>query len=95
MLPKGKPQTLKTREPALPAAAAAVYGPRGLARPALAAPVFSVQCLPWEKERKKFDYMQINPVKRGLVRAPGDWPWSSWRFYFRQDASVLRMDGLD
>ena len=26
--------------------------------------------------------------------APGDWPWSSWRFYFWQDASILRMDPL-
>jgi len=25
--------------------------------------------------------MHNNPVKCGLVKAPGDWPWSSWRFY--------------
>jgi putative transposase len=36
-----------------------------------------------------------NPAKRGLVSSPGDWPWSSWRFYFLHDASVLRMDRLD
>ena len=29
---------------------------------------------------------------RGLVRAPGDRPWSSWRFYYWEDASNLRMD---
>jgi putative transposase len=40
------------------------------------------------------NYMHNNPVKRGLVSAPGDWPWSSWRFYFLQDASILRMDRL-
>ena len=37
-----------------------------------------------EKKRKqKIDYMHNNPVKRGLVAHPGDWPWSSWRFYYR------------
>jgi hypothetical protein len=36
--------------------------------------------------------MHNNPVTRGLVRAPGDWPWSSWRFYYWEDASILRMD---
>ena len=49
------------------------------------------------RERKleeKLNYMHNNPVKRGLVRSPGDWPWSSWRFYFLQDASILRMDRL-
>jgi hypothetical protein len=36
--------------------------------------------------------MHNNPVKRGLVRQPGDWPWSSWRFYFLTDISLLPMD---
>ena len=35
-----------------------------------------------EKRREKLNYMHNNPVKRGLVSSPGDWPWSSWRFYF-------------
>jgi len=47
------------------------------------------------KLREKLNYMHNNPVKRGLVSSPGDWPWSSWRFYYLQDASVLRMDRLD
>jgi putative transposase len=47
------------------------------------------------KRREKLNYMHNNPVKRGLVRSPGDWPWSSWRFYFLQDASILRMDRLE
>ena len=33
-----------------------------------------------------------NPVVRGLVTHPGDWPWSSWRFYYREDRSLLAMD---
>jgi putative transposase len=36
-----------------------------------------------EKRLEKLDYMHDNPVKRGLVTAPADWPWSSWRFYHR------------
>ena len=35
-----------------------------------------------------------NPVTRGLVSSPGDWPWSSWTFYYLQDASILRMDRM-
>ena len=46
-----------------------------------------------EKKRlEKLDYMHNNPVQRGLVSSPGDWAWSSWRFYFLQDASLLTMD---
>jgi len=48
-----------------------------------------------EKRREKLNYMHNNPVKRGLVKFPSDWPWSSWRYYFLHDTSVLRMDRLD
>jgi len=35
-----------------------------------------------EKKRvEKLRYMHRNPVKRGLVAAPEDWRWSSYRFY--------------
>jgi putative transposase len=47
-----------------------------------------------EKIQEKLNYLHNHPVKRGLVSAPGDWPWSSWRFYYLQDASLLRMDRL-
>jgi len=42
--------------------------------------------------REKPKYMHNDAVKRGLASSPGDWPWSSWRFYFLHDGSVLRMD---
>jgi hypothetical protein len=29
------------------------------------------------------------------VSSPGDWPWSSWRYYYLNDLSALRMDRLD
>ena len=48
-----------------------------------------------KKRQEKLDYMHDNPVKRGVVSSAGDWPWSSWRFYLLQDASILRMDRLE
>jgi putative transposase len=30
---------------------------------------------------EKLRYLHRNPVKRGLVREPADWPWSSFRHY--------------
>jgi len=48
-----------------------------------------------EKKRlEKLDYMHNNPVLRGLVRAADQWPWSSFRFYYLSDTSLLSMDRL-
>ena len=44
--------------------------------------------------QEKLDYLHNNPVTRGLVSAPGDWPRSSCGFYFLGDESVLRMDRM-
>jgi putative transposase len=44
------------------------------------------------KHNEKLDDMHNNPVARGLVAHPGDWPWSSRRFYYREDRSLLAMD---
>ncbi len=33
------------------------------------------------KRIEKLRYMHRNPVTRGLVAHPGDWPWSSYRHY--------------
>ena len=40
----------------------------------------------------KLDYCHKNPVTRGLVERPEEWPWSSYRFYELGDATVLKMD---
>jgi REP-associated tyrosine transposase len=46
-----------------------------------------------EKKRlEKLNYTHGNPVKRGIVASPDQWPWSSCRFYFLEDASILAMD---
>jgi putative transposase len=34
-----------------------------------------------EKEIEKLKYLHRNPVVRGLVTRPDDWPWSSYRHY--------------
>ena len=34
-----------------------------------------------KKRVEKLDYMHRNPVTRGLVERPEDWPWSSQRYY--------------
>jgi REP-associated tyrosine transposase len=50
----------------------------------------------WSSKKidEKLDYMHNNPVVRKLVDQPGDWPWSSWRFYFLNDCSLLPMDPI-
>jgi putative transposase len=47
-----------------------------------------------KKYMEKLDYMHNNPVMKGLVSSPDQWPWSSFRFYYLNDASVLSMDRL-
>ncbi len=48
-----------------------------------------------EKKRvEKLNYMHGNPTKRRLVAEPGDWQWSSWRFYQLGDVSVLATDRI-
>ena len=47
-----------------------------------------------KKRDGKLNSMHNNPVKRGLVKHPGHWPWSSRRFYFWNDASILGMDKM-
>jgi len=40
--------------------------------------------------RATVDYVHANPVRRGLVNFPDDWPWSSSRFYSgRSDLLLL------
>ena len=43
---------------------------------------------------EKLNYMHNNPVKRGLVSSPEEWPWSSFRFYYLNDSTLLSMDRL-
>jgi putative transposase len=44
------------------------------------------------KKNEKLHYMHANPVIRGLVQHPKDWPWSSWSFYAKGEPGLVRMD---
>ena len=44
------------------------------------------------KVREKLEYMHENPVKRGLVKNPGEWMWSSFWFYEKGEQGLVRID---
>jgi len=43
-----------------------------------------------KKRVEKLRYLHRNPVKRGLVEAPEQWPWSSFRVYAYQEMGAVR-----
>jgi len=45
-----------------------------------------------KKRVEKLRYMHRNPVKRGLVESAEQWRWSSYRFYFLNEAGVVRVN---
>jgi putative transposase len=44
------------------------------------------------KTKEKLNYMHANPVSRGLVAQPGEWPWSSWSFYSGGKPGLIGID---
>ena len=45
--------------------------------------------------RDALQYIHTNPVKKGLVKKPEDWPWSSIHSYGGPGPTRLRVDVLD
>ena len=45
-----------------------------------------------EKRIEKLRYMHRNPVKRGLVTAPEDWKWSSFRAYACGEGGLVKVN---
>ncbi|MFZ0818704.1 MAG: transposase [Candidatus Acidiferrales bacterium] len=45
-----------------------------------------------KKRREKLDYMHANPVKRGLVKSPTQWIWSSYSFYEKGEKGLIPID---
>jgi putative transposase len=43
------------------------------------------------KFREKLRYMHRNPVKRGLVENPEDWPWSSYRHWLTGEQGRVQL----
>ena len=48
-----------------------------------------------KKVKEKLDYMHANPVNRGLVEHPKDWPWSSWSHYAMGKEGLIRIDTME
>jgi putative transposase len=47
------------------------------------------------KRAEKLRYMHENPVKRGLVKEPDQWGWSSFRQYFYGERGPLAINDWD
>jgi putative transposase len=47
-----------------------------------------------QKKSEKLEYMHGNPVTRGLVLHPRDWPWSSWSNYAQHGPGLIAVDLL-
>ena len=41
---------------------------------------------------EKLHYMHMNPIKRNLVTHQRDWLWSSYSFYAKKEAGLIRID---
>lgn len=48
-----------------------------------------------KKIDEKQDYLHSNPIVLKLVDEHGNWSWSSWRFYFLEDAWLIAMDRVE
>jgi putative transposase len=44
------------------------------------------------KFREKLRYLHRNPVRRGLVAKPEDWPWSSFRHYATGEMGTVEIE---
>ena len=45
-----------------------------------------------KKRLEKLSYMHWNPVKRGLVKEPQDWEWSSFRHYLTGEEGMVEIE---
>ena len=45
-----------------------------------------------EEIREKMGYIHANPVRRGLLERPGDWPWSSWQAWTTEGDTPVPLD---
>jgi len=45
-----------------------------------------------EEYCEKIEYMHVNPVRRGLIASPRDWPWSSFRAYHKLETRWSEID---
>jgi putative transposase len=48
-----------------------------------------------KKKNEKLEYMHANPVIRGLVKHPKDWPWSSFSFHAKGEPGLVEIDTVN
>jgi putative transposase len=48
-----------------------------------------------KKRKEKLVYMHANPVKRGLVKSPAEWIWSSYSFYEKGEKGLISIDAVE
>jgi putative transposase len=48
-----------------------------------------------KKQMEKLNYIHDNPVRRGLVKSPELWRWSSYRSYFLGETGKVRINQWD
>ncbi len=46
-----------------------------------------------DKRIEKLRYIHRNPVKRGLVKEPDEWAWSSFRAYAYRENEIVKVEG--
>jgi putative transposase len=48
----------------------------------------------WSRKKfvEKLRYIHRNPVRRGLVKDPAQWKWSSYRFYLNGEPGPVKVD---
>ena len=63
---------------------------RAARRTVLAAAVLRFQRDSHKKKNEKLEYMHANPVVRGLVELPKDWPWSSFSILCKRGSRIGR-----
>ena len=61
----------------------------------LAGEIYDFNVYSSRKKREKLEYMQANPVKRGLVKNPAELIWSSYLFYSRGEIGLIEMDPVE
>jgi len=56
---------------------------------------YDYNCRTPEAVRQKINYCHNNPVTRGLVDEPSQWPWSSCNWYRGESEVLLEIDGIE
>ena len=68
------------------------WGTRAITGPIWQKRFYDFNVCSMKKRIEKLRYMHRNPVKRGLVTAPEEWKWSSFRAYACGEESLVKVN---